>query len=428
MKTAQGGMASKIKKFPGYGGNAPSGEFSIKQTGKDLQVEWSLSGLAGSTAGTFHIHAGSSCNDVQGHLENTDMLSVKIERFPGYNGNIAINGGFQFEQSGSFTSGSYKLTGMEQGKRGGYHIHSGTSCTSVGGHFENGLVHSATIKGLNGNSIKGSFGFYQANNAVRGQYSMYGLLGSTSGSYHMHTGTSCENVGSHLTNDDNFVHIHQRRLAEADHPGQSVTQLEDQNVAYNDANAKCAPCVVGETFSTKRDQAVCMPVKRCTVGEFTRRKAEANMDTLCDRCDVKPAHSYFTSAGSGLGMNDCKFDCLEGWELTNNGKNCALKKQGIVFDRDNTDMGIFSYDDNTIKIKGKCLDAITCNGKEEGATITQHLQQVFDAFCPLKLDPTNQKYSPKGFYVLDDGVCRYDCIGGCAGATPFDQTSVFSEL
>ena len=43
------------------------------------------------------------------------------------------------------------------------------------------------------------------------------------------------------------------------------------------------------------------------------------------------------------------------------------------------------------------LDAEICNGGSQGATLSQHLQKLYDAFCPLKMSG-NMVYNPNGAY------------------------------
>jgi len=426
IKMTKHGLRAVIGKMPGYKGKAPGGTFKIEQSNNDLSLAWDLSNLPGMKMGMFHIHAGNSCKDVKGHLENIAQMSVMLKKFPGYTGNINVKGSFQLGQAGSFVSGSYKFAGMETSKSGGYHIHAGTSCSNVGAHFENGIVYSADIKRFPGYTgdikVGGGFGFHQKNNAVRGQYALRGLVANKMGMFHIHSGSSCDNVGSHLMNDPNVVHEHKRRLMSADHPGDQVTEAKD--VVYDDADAKCSPCADGDTFSAVNNQAVCSPVTVCSTGYFVSTKPTVKSDTKCSKCTNSPAHSYYTTPGSSAFMNDCEFGCMEGWEKTNNGKNCAAVKQSIIFHRD-TEMGIFSYDDNTIKVKGTCLDAEICSGKKESTSLDKKLDAIAATFCPLRLDSKNMKYNAKGFFVFEGGFCRYDCIGSCPEAMPFDQTAEY---
>jgi len=375
------------------------------------------------------VHASDmtkiGCGKITGS-DPRDMTAV-IERFPGYNGGLNVAGSFKLGQAGSFIKGTYKLTGMENNKSGGYHIHTGESCSNVGGHFENKLVFSAQIKPFPGytGSIKasGSFGFYQYKNAVRGQYSLSGVQGT--GMFHLHSGSSCSNVGSHLFNDPNAVHVHKRRLIDADHPGDSVLTASAKDTVYTDANTKCSPCLEGDTFSTVEDQAVCKQVTICKTGEYVMKKPTAKTDTVCTKCSNAPSNSYYTSNAPFM-MNNCKFACNKGFEKTNDGKNCAKPKQSIRFNRKDDTMGIFSYDDNTIKIKGTCLDYEPCSGTKDGKSLSEHISSIANALCTMKMTGS-MKYvkGNTGMYILDDGFCRYNCDGNCPNAIPFDFVGDF---
>jgi hypothetical protein len=428
------GIVAEITRMPGFTGDAaPTGTFEILQDNSALSISWDLQGLESSQVGMFHIHAGTSCENPGGHLENSAQMNAKITTFPGYTGGIRVQGQFEFGQAGSFISGNFQLHGLEQNAAGGYHIHAGTSCDDVGTHFMNGLVHAADIKPMPGYTgdleVSGGFGFYQQNNAVRGQYALHGLPNGVSGRFHLHEGNSCDNVGGHLMNDPNVVHAHaRRRLLAGDHPGDSVLQSEG-DVVYDDADAKCSPCVEGETFSTKADSAICDPVTVCGAGKYVVTKPTVTTDTVCTHCTNGPAHSYYTTPGSGPFMNDCEFGCMEGYEKTNDGKNCAKRQGALNFQRNNGKVGLIAFDDNTLSIRGTCLDAELCHGKEQSKTITEQFAIIAATFCPALLESKQPQasYNPKGFFALDGGFCRYDCVSGCQNARPFDQTSDFAK-
>jgi hypothetical protein len=76
-----------------------------------------------------------------------------ITTIPGYTGSLTVAGTFTFVQAGAQLSGVYTLTGLPALTTGSFHVHAGTSCAVVGGHFATvsaanptpGHVHYSTL-------------------------------------------------------------------------------------------------------------------------------------------------------------------------------------------------------------------------------------------------------------------------------------------
>jgi len=62
-----------ITMLPGYSGpdSAIAGTFTLAQTGAQLGGSYTLTGLAADVTGSFHVHEGSSCASIGGHMLNT---------------------------------------------------------------------------------------------------------------------------------------------------------------------------------------------------------------------------------------------------------------------------------------------------------------------------------------------------------------------
>jgi hypothetical protein len=66
-----GEFLANIAPMPGYAGAvSASGSFQLSQSGPVLSGLYTLGGLPASSAGMFHVHAGTSCTDPGAHLTN----------------------------------------------------------------------------------------------------------------------------------------------------------------------------------------------------------------------------------------------------------------------------------------------------------------------------------------------------------------------
>ena len=87
-------------------------------------------------------------------LNNQNKNVAAITTIPGYTGSLTVAGTFTFVQAAAQLSGVYTLTGLPAATSGAFHVHAGTSCAAVGGHFPNpsttanptpGHVHYSTL-------------------------------------------------------------------------------------------------------------------------------------------------------------------------------------------------------------------------------------------------------------------------------------------
>ena len=87
-------------------------------------------------------------------LNNQNENVAAITTIPGYTGSLTVAGTFTFVQAAAQLSGVYTLTGLPAATSGAFHVHAGTSCAAVGGHFPNpsttanptpGHVHYSTL-------------------------------------------------------------------------------------------------------------------------------------------------------------------------------------------------------------------------------------------------------------------------------------------
>lgn len=84
-----------------------------------------------------HDPAGAKvgCGPLILNAQNENVAAITT--IPGYTGSLTVAGTFTFVQAGAQLSGVYTLTGLPALTSGAFHVHTGTSCAAVGGHFAN---------------------------------------------------------------------------------------------------------------------------------------------------------------------------------------------------------------------------------------------------------------------------------------------------
>ena len=108
-------------------------------------TEFSLSGHNRPTAGrALVIHNASNYRIGCGLITPSTGEAAKLERYPGYEGELSINGIIVTTATSENTiEAAALLTGLEPRLEGGFHIHEGFSCdeaAGVGGHFFPGII------------------------------------------------------------------------------------------------------------------------------------------------------------------------------------------------------------------------------------------------------------------------------------------------
>ena len=217
--------AAFTEQFPGYDGAYPSVRAAAHVTESDgtMTITAVMTGLGANTEGGWHIHSGFSCDDAGGHyfegldddpwcssctkwasdsagvayvtwsssdfsltgvrpvsgrtfvvhdrdgkkaacgvIEPSTMQVTSLGAYPGYTGGRMVRGlvGIADRSDGVQIEGL--ITGLESGVTGGWHIHSGYSCSetpagltagAVGGHYYDGLTADPwTLSNTNYNS------------------------------------------------------------------------------------------------------------------------------------------------------------------------------------------------------------------------------------------------------------------------------------
>jgi hypothetical protein len=280
---------------------------------------------------------------IHNSAKNSDEATVTA--MPGYKGAISVTGSFAFTQDATVVKGSYDLVGLPKNSKGMFHVHAGSSCDNVGGHYLNvekadGHKHRRLLAAIAaghpstmGCQRNGNFPFF---------------CDEKSAAAKSPKGTAHKMMSFWMPDDAPGM------VMDASYKGNAL-QCADQ---CGSGNTLCAPCVPGLTFSASANSATCTPVTPCNVGEYVGTVGTATADQVCTPCTNKPPTNSFYTSASGDTVSNCEYKCEDGYILNNAGRECLAAGPTLRFKSQSGVTGrLVAFSNNVLSYQDfKCVD------------------------------------------------------------------------